>query len=121
VIKEKDFSKSYLLNESITINNIEFWKLVINPECQIKHPDITDEIILELAKQLNSKEFTNGKISDNWIYLAKEPLFDDKNKRAHRLIWCWPINNPPFFGIQNCFKIGKHEQQKKNKFKIQIN
>ena len=107
--KEDNF-KSYSLKEKIIVNNIEFWELVINPECQRKHPDITDEVILELAEQLNGEEFTNGKIVKSWIYFAKEPLFDGKDNKAHRLVWCWPINNPSFLGIQNCFRRRKYEK-----------
>jgi hypothetical protein len=55
--QKEDNLKSYLLNEIIIINNIEFRELVINPDCQKKHPDITDKVILELTKQLNGREF----------------------------------------------------------------
>lgn len=106
--KKTDGYQTYLATEPIIVNDIEFWEIVINPECQIKHPDITDELILELAKQLDGKKFWGKRGKDNWEYFEFEPLFH--KHKAYRLVWCWD-ENYSFLGIQNCFRRKKYEKR----------
>jgi len=47
------------------VNGIEFSKVVISSHYERKHPEVTDELILKLIKQLDGKEFTNGKTRDS--------------------------------------------------------
>ncbi|RIA93335.1 hypothetical protein C1645_735617 [Glomus cerebriforme] len=63
--KKNDY-QSYLATEPIIINEIEFRRVVINPECQEKHPDITDETILELVKQLDNKNIIEELSNPNY-------------------------------------------------------
>ena len=63
--REEDNYRTYQLEKTLMVNGIEFSKVVISSHYERKHPEVTDELILKLIKQLDGKEFTNGKTRDS--------------------------------------------------------
>jgi hypothetical protein len=64
------FPKTYTL--SIEVNGYHFPQITISQHYQIKHPDITDELILELLKLfVNKKEFQPDKPTTDYFVLEK--------------------------------------------------
>ena len=71
----------------ITINKRKINSLEISTHYE-KHNDITDELILELVKQLDNQQFIPEGEKDNWEYFRAEPLLDEEGK-TYKLVWCW--------------------------------
>ena len=84
----------------VTLNKRRFDRLLIDPHYEEKHPDMTDEIIIELVKQLNETESEPVSVSDGFTYLACEIVWQGKPYRIV-LTYC----EESFLGVINAFRV----------------
>ncbi len=88
---------------SITINGRMISQLIIDPHYLVKHGEsITDQIIIQLVKKLDGREFTPERIDKDGF----EYYVDDKMKLAnkkYKLIWLLK-NDELFIGVINCYR-----------------
>lgn len=68
---------------------------------------ITDDLIKEMAKQLDKKEdiISVGKNInwEAWEYYVYEPVFR-RNGKAYKLVWCFDKNELHILGILDCYR-----------------
>ena len=70
LIMSKEEKKTYDLN--LEVNDYAFPKVHISQHYQEKHPDITDELILELLKLfIDKKTFQPDKLTTDYFVLEK--------------------------------------------------
>jgi len=75
----KEEKKVYNLN--LEVNGYHFKKVSISRHYQEKHPDITDELILELLKLfVNKRNFQPDKLTADYFVLEKILHLDKKYK-----------------------------------------
>ena len=92
--------KTYTLN--IETNGYSFSKVEISQHYQEKHPDITDELILELLKWfVDQKDFQPDKLTTDYFVLEKILHLGKKYKLV------WQIENQNSFIVVNCYRIRK--------------
>lgn len=68
----------------IRLNGLILNQVIIDQHYKEKHPDVTDEIILELVKQLDKKTYTVEIEADGFQYFRVEPVF--YNQAPYRLV-----------------------------------
>jgi hypothetical protein len=96
----KNDKKNYPLN--LEVNGYQFSQVDISQHYKEKHPDITDELILELLKLfVDKRTFQPDKLTTDFFVLEKI-LHQDKK---YKLVW--QIKNKNTFIIVNCYQIRK--------------
>ena len=58
----------------ITINNRKLSRVIIDQHYQINHPEMNDDLILELVKTVNNRIFPIDDEKDGFEYFAIEPV-----------------------------------------------
>lgn len=87
---------------SLKVNNQSFSQIDISQHYQEKHPDISDELILELLKLfIDKKEIQPDKLTTDYFVLEKI-LYKDKK---YKLVW--QIEDNKNFLVVNCYRIKK--------------
>jgi hypothetical protein len=84
----------------ITLNKRRFDRVVIDPHYEKNHPDITDQLILELLKLLDGTESEPADEADGFIYLAREVYWQGKSYRI--VLTCCAES---FLGVINTFRV----------------
>ena len=96
----KEEKKTYSL--SLEVNGYSFQQVDISQHYKEKHPDITDELILELLKIfVDKKDFQPDKQTADYFVLEKILHHDKK----YKLIW--QIKDKNTFIVVNCYRIKK--------------
>ena len=96
----KEEKKTYSL--PIEVNGYHFSKVNISQHYLKKHPDITDELILELLKLfVDKKTFQPDKLTTDYFVLEKILNLEKKYKLV------WQIENKNTFIVVNCHRIKK--------------
>lgn len=85
---------------AITFNKRCFSRVVIDPHYEEKHPDITDQLILELVKQLDGRDIEPEGEADGFKYFAHEMDWQHKSYRIV-LTYC----EEDFLGVINVFRV----------------
>ena len=92
--------KTYSL--ALEVNGYSFQKVDISQHYQKKHPDITDELILELLKLfVDKRDFQPDKLTTDYFVLEKILHLGKKYKLV------WQIENGKTFIVVNCYRIKK--------------
>lgn len=100
LIVSKEEKKTYAL--SLKVNGYSFQKVEISRHYQVKHADITDELILELLKLfVDKRTFQPDKLTADYFVLEKILHLDKKYKLV------WQIENGKTFIVVNCYRIKK--------------
>lgn len=94
--------KEYLLE--ITINNRNLSKVVIDQHYQLKHPDMSDDLILKLVKSINKEIFEIESEVNGFQYFRAEPVIYEE--KPYRLIMLLCIHDD-FLGVVNAFRVNK--------------
>ncbi len=84
----------------VTLNKRQFNRVVIDPHFEKNHPDMTDQLILELVKCLDRSESEPISERDGFTYLAREIRWQDKPYRVV-LTYC----DEDFLGVINAFRV----------------
>lgn len=89
---------------SITLNQRRFSRVLIDQHYLKKHPELSDEIILELVKVVNYEIFHVDERQGEFEYFAVEPVFF--SARPYRLILV-VCSNDDYLGVVNAFRVGR--------------
>ena len=90
----------YQLN--IIVNGKKLTRVVIDQHYQENHPDMNDELILELVKTINNGNFPIEDEKDGFQYFTVEPVkYQNKPYRLVLLIYL----HDEFLGVVNAFRI----------------
>jgi hypothetical protein len=85
---------------SITLNGRLFTRVVIDPHYEENHPDITDQLILNLIQLLDGTQSDPVSRKDGFVYLAQEISWKEKSYRLV-LTYC----DEDFLGVINAFRV----------------
>ena len=85
---------------TIILNKRRFDRVVIDPHYGQNHPDMTDQVILELVKQLDGRESEPVDETNGFFYLAREVSWQDRPYRIV-LTYC----DEDFLGVINAFRV----------------
>ena len=85
----------------LLINDRSIEEVVIDPHYEIKHPDIDDDLILEIVKRLNGKEFQPEARQGEWEFYMLDRI--GYRGKQYRLVWCLR-DASPLLGVINCFR-----------------
>jgi len=91
--------RSYALN--LVVNGRPINEVVIDTHYAIKHPDITDDLILVLVRGLDGKEFQSEEREGGWEFFMLDRI--EHQGKQYRLVWCMR-DASPFLGVINCFR-----------------
>lgn len=86
---------------TLTVNGRPITEVVIDPHYEEKHPDISDELILELVKKLDGNEYVPQEREDEWEFFMLDQLEHDGKR--YRLVWCMK-DQALFIGVINAFR-----------------
>lgn len=88
---------------SVTINGRQLSHLIIDPHYLERHAaSVTDELIIELVKMLDGREFTPEKISSSGFEYYVEDGMKLKGK-AYKLVWLLE-GEEIYIGVVNCYR-----------------
>lgn len=86
----------------IVINKRELLRVVIDQHYKIKHPEINDELIIELVKTQDGAILNIDEQKDGFQYFTIEPV--EYMDKPYRLILLLCIHDD-FLGVVNAFRV----------------
>mgnify|MGYP007080382053 CR=1 FL=1 len=86
----------------LTINSKLVRRVIIDQHFRMKHSEMTDELVLDLVKQLDGQEFPIEMTKGEFEYFRAEPVFHDE--KPYRLILLLCIGDD-FLGVVNAFRV----------------
>jgi hypothetical protein len=86
----------------LTVNGHELKRVIVDQHYKIKHPDVTDEIILSLVRQLDGGNFPIVEYDGDYRYFRVEPV--QYNSNPYRIILVICIVDD-FLGVVNAFRV----------------
>lgn len=86
---------------SLRINGRLLSRVVIDQHYKLKHPDISDELILKLVKTLDNEDFEVQERKDSLEYFAVEPVWLEGKPYRLVLVLCIEDN---YLGVINTFR-----------------
>ena len=91
--------RSYSVN--MLVNQRSVIEVIIDSHYELKHPDINDELILELVSKLNGREFTAVDRKDDFDFFVADHL--EHQDKFYRLVWCMK-DDCMYIGVINAFR-----------------
>ena len=88
----------------VTINNRKISRVVIDQHYQLNHPEMNDDLILELVKTIDNRTFPVEEEKNGFEYFKVEPV-DFKNKPYRLVLLLYVHDN--FLGVVNAFRVGR--------------
>ena len=88
----------------ITINNRKLSRVVIDQHYQIKHPEMNDELIIELVKTQDGAILNVDDEKDGFQYFTVEPV--EYMDKPYRLVLLLYIHDDCLGGV-NAFRVGR--------------
>ena len=85
----------------IIINGRHIQEVVIDPHYEENHSDINDELILELVRGLDNREFKPQDRDEDWEFYMLDRI--EHQDKLYRLVWCLK-DDCLFIGVINCFR-----------------
>lgn len=93
--------REYIID--LTINGRHLKKLVIDSHYEVKHSEsVSDEIIIELVKELDGGFYRVEKVDDQGFQYFVEDYMELDNK-LYKLIWLLH-DDEIFIGVVNCYR-----------------
>jgi hypothetical protein len=86
----------------LTVNKQAVRRVIIDQHYKVKHPDVTDEIILELVKELDGGNFPVEEVDGDFRYFRVEPVHH--NNKPYRLVLLICITDD-YLGVINAFRV----------------
>lgn len=88
--------------KKLTINGRLLNRVVIDPHYKVNHPEINDELILNLVGEINGGNFVIESEKDGFQYFAVEPVsYDEKPYRLVLLLCLFD----DYLGVVNAFRV----------------
>jgi hypothetical protein len=88
----------------ITINKRLILKVVIDQHYRLNHPEMNDELILELVKTQDQRNLPIENEKNGFQYFKVEPVMH--KEKPYRLVLLLCINDD-FLGVINAFRVNK--------------
>ena len=76
-------SRREFVIKKITVNGLSIKRIVVDPHVD-KHKDITDDLILDLVRQLDGTDNLPDDVNDNYEYYVN--LLESEGKQ-YKLVW----------------------------------
>jgi hypothetical protein len=86
----------------LTVNKQTVYRVIIDQHYKAKHPEVTDEIILELVKELDDGNFPVEDIDGEFTYFRVEPVYYDSKPYRLVLLLCMTDD---YLGVINAFRV----------------
>ena len=86
----------------LKINNRILSRVVIDQHYQVKHPEMNDELILELVSSLNEGNFVIENEKNGFEYFTVDPVV--LNEKPYRLVLLLYVFDD-FLGVVNAFRV----------------
>ncbi|MGK5086190.1 hypothetical protein WDW86_01420 [Bdellovibrionota bacterium FG-2] len=96
--KMSDLRRSHPL--TVLFNDRRFLRVEIDPHYETKHPEMTDQIVLELIKQLDGKTSPAVDEDNGFKFFVEHPSFQGK---LYRIILTY--SEEEFLGVVNAFRV----------------
>lgn len=92
----------------VFINGHHLSRVIIDQHYRHNHPDVTDEIILDLVHSLDGEDFPIESEVEDFQYFTAEPVF--RNRSPYRVVMVLCIFDD-YLGVINAFRVdrSKHE------------
>lgn len=88
----------------VIVNHRSLTRVVIDQHYKEKHPDVSDELIIELVKSISGEEFLVESEVDGFQYFTAEPVFN--NDSPYRLVMLLCIFDD-YLGVINAFRVDR--------------
>lgn len=98
--------KEYSLQ--LTINHHQIQRVIIDQHYKIKHPDVTDEIILALIRTIDGEDYPIEAERGDFQYFAAEPVFNDES--PYRLVMVLCVFED-YLGVINAFRVDRSKYE----------
>ena len=87
---------------SLVFNGLKIDEVIIDPHYKINHPEMNDDLILELVKKLSRLKLKPTSIRDDFYYFVEDPLYLDE--KPYRLIITLE-QGCHYIGVVNAFRV----------------
>ena len=87
----------------IKINGRDLTRIIIDQHYKQKHAEVTDELILELVKQLDGGNYPIEAEDEGFEYFRVEPVFHKEEPYRVILVLCITDD---YLGVVNAFRVG---------------
>lgn len=98
--------KQYFLQ--IRINGRDLTRVIIDQHYKQNHPDVTDEIILDLLRSVDREDFPIESEIDGFQYFTAEPLF--RGQDPYRIVMVLYIFDD-YLGVINAFRVNRSKYE----------
>ena len=85
----------------LTVNGRNIEKVVIDPHFELKHSDVSDEIIVALVRKLDGGQFEPDGSSGVFEYYVADQL--ELNRKKYKLVWLLE-RNELYIGVVNAYR-----------------
>jgi hypothetical protein len=92
----------------IHINERHLNRVIIDQHYKKNHPNVTDEIILDLVRTLDGEIFPIESEVDDFQYFTVEPVFRDHN--PYRIVMVLCIFDD-YLGVINAFRVDRSKYE----------
>jgi hypothetical protein len=87
---------------SLVFNALMITEVIIDQHYKLKHPEVSDQVILKLIIQLHNLVLTPSEMKNDFLYFKEEPIFLDY--KPYRLVFVME-KNKNYLGVINAFRI----------------
>jgi hypothetical protein len=95
-------------NQRLKINHHQIRLVIIDQHYKENHPDVTDEIILDLVRSLDGEDFPIESERGDFQYFTVEPVF--KDDAPYRIVMVLCIYDD-YLGVINAFRVDRSKYE----------
>lgn len=92
----------------LSINGRTLTRVIIDQHYKVNHPDITDQIILDLVLSLSGEIFPIEAFDDDFEYFTAEPVFRDQ--APYRVVMVLCVFDD-YLGVINAFRVDRSKYE----------
>lgn len=85
----------------LTVNGRKIERVIIDPHFELKHSDVSDEVILALVKKLDGGQYEPDDSNDVFEYYVADQL--ELKGKKYKLIWLLE-QNELYIGVVNAYR-----------------
>ena len=91
----------------LQVNGRRLNRVVIDQRYRAKHPDVSDEVVLELVRELDGKTYEIEAERGEFQYFKVEPVF--ASERPYRLVLVLCVTED-YLGVINAFRVQRSKR-----------
>lgn len=92
----------------LKVNRHQISRVIIDQHYKAKHPDVTDQIILDLIQTIDGEDFPIEAERGDFQYFTAEPVF--KNESPYRLVMVLCVCDD-YLGVINAFRVDRSKYE----------